>query len=477
MRMKQSSWGVGIRRGLITRGSHTSCCRTTLQNLGQSPRVVWGRGGTAPDLCISERKRVRDFDSSHVRIMTLLSMAIPPENRPSLCEHFSLCVKDNVMMVKTAEWRNYLRCDIHHTDISWIAEAYGCPQPQPLHSPEDMFPASAIQSGMQLGFMNEFHIMDVILNRCFSPEDVCNVTEVDPDEVAMVRAYKAEDILDGKDYKYHAKILFLPQAGIFYCSREQCRANVGVEKSLIDIDMSWLRLSSHGFGVGSYVKRFFYMDKMQKDAISALNVVSTDKIPLAYQNRVTSVVNQVFDAEGLMPPPDVYQGEREIGWSKDELVLQYNHHLAYSNTGRKDERHYAAECLHHVIPDDCWIVGPSVMHNVNIIVKVVPLGKCTNRQSIIMVRNAIVPGVHSLEGAVNNVVLYNRLLRQSSPRGAVRANKGDVGFMYAVGTHTEHDGVTETPYKSNSRVPDVQLWNMVSSLAVVGCEYFPQVML
>ena len=46
-----------------------------------------------------------------------------------------------------------------------------------------------------------------------------------------------------------------------------------------------------------------------------------------------------------------------------------------ANSGRKDGCHYAAGCLHHVIPDDCWIVDPSVMHNANIIVKVASLGK------------------------------------------------------------------------------------------------------
>ena len=188
VRTKQNGREVSIGRGLFTRGTHLAAaahCRTLVNLL-----ELWVVAGTVPDLCIPERNRERDFDSSHVlRIVTLSSMAIPPEDRPSFCECFSSCVKDNVMMVKT-EWGNLMRCDIHCTDISWIAEAYGCRRPQPLCSPGDMFLAS---SGMQSGFMNNFYIiMDVILNMCFSPEEVCGVTEIDPDEVVMVRAYKAE---------------------------------------------------------------------------------------------------------------------------------------------------------------------------------------------------------------------------------------------------------------------------------------------
>ena len=47
--------------------------------------------------------------------------------------------------------------------------------------------------------------------------------------------------------------------------------------------------------------------------------------------------------------------------------------------------------------------------------------------------------------------------------------------MYAIGTHIEHDGVTATSYETKSLVPEGPLRSMVSSLAVVGREYFPQV--
>ena len=87
---------------------------------------------------------------------------------------------------------------------------------------------------------------------------------------------------------------------------------VGWWESLVGIDISWLRLSISGFGVGSYVKQIFYEDKIQKDAISAFRV-STEQIPLAYQNRLMFVVKQVSDAGGPMLSPNVYQGERAIG--------------------------------------------------------------------------------------------------------------------------------------------------------------------
>jgi hypothetical protein len=37
-------------------------------------------------------------------------------------------------------------------------------------------------------------------------------------------------------------ILFLPQCGVFYCARERCKKDVGVAKTHVALDMSWLRL-------------------------------------------------------------------------------------------------------------------------------------------------------------------------------------------------------------------------------------------
>ena len=83
------------------------------------------------------------------------------------------------------------------------------------------------------------------------------------DRVVMVKSYFPEDTDDVNDYKFRTMILFLPQCGVFYCAREQPSADVGVLKTLVAFDMSWLCLTqrtnvrgevSHSFGNGAYVK-------------------------------------------------------------------------------------------------------------------------------------------------------------------------------------------------------------------------------
>lgn len=119
----------------------------------------------------------------------------------------------------------------------------------------------------------------------------------------MVCPYKAEDLSDTNHCKYCAMILFNPQSGVIYCFRERRRAGVGVEKSLSTINMSWLWLTTSGFAVDSFVKRFFYEDEIQKssdfchvkelgkcrqDAISAFRVITQhcnrrrDKMKMTY---------------------------------------------------------------------------------------------------------------------------------------------------------------------------------------------------
>jgi hypothetical protein len=151
-----------------------------------------------------------------------------------------------------------------------VAEAFQS-EPFQLQCAGDMFPKSRIESE----FLNEFYVMDVILNRAPSParmgdppdNDNGKRHDVDPDVVCPFRSYKPEDVLPGKDYCYRAAILFLPQCGKFYCHRERRRGDVGVPGTLVAHDMSWLslqRTESHGgrevsysFGADSFVKRFF----------------------------------------------------------------------------------------------------------------------------------------------------------------------------------------------------------------------------
>jgi hypothetical protein len=150
-----------------------------------------------------------------------------------------------------------------------------------------MFPTSGTESS----FLNEFYIMDVVLNRSAlstdSNKDNNNDTKgrtgsgddcagenadvvisgraFEPDDrIVMVRSYVSDDIHDKNDFKYRTMLLFLPQCGVFYCAWERRGEEVGVFKSLVALDMSWLRLErvvgadgtvSYSFGEGSYVKK------------------------------------------------------------------------------------------------------------------------------------------------------------------------------------------------------------------------------
>ena len=131
------------------------------------------------------------------------------------------------------------------------------------------------ESGTVSEFLDEFYLMDVILNRCpYRDGDEVGDNDCAPppsleegeaeDRVRLVRSYKPEDEADKNDYKFRAMVLFLPQCGVFYCARERREECVGVPKSLIPLDMSWLRLEreegpggsvSYTFGEGGYVKR------------------------------------------------------------------------------------------------------------------------------------------------------------------------------------------------------------------------------
>ena len=86
----------------------------------------------------------------------------------------------------------------------------------------------------------------------------------DKDDVVLVRLYHEDDLHDDNDFKFRTMILFLPQCGVFYCARERRHVDVGVARTLVALDMSWLCLQrrynraegkvSYTFGEGGYVK-------------------------------------------------------------------------------------------------------------------------------------------------------------------------------------------------------------------------------
>ena len=237
----------------------TSTCKTSVLNLGKSPRV--------PGLhVVNEQKddekkglpatcNERDNLPSNRRIMLLLSLAVISEERSAFIRRFRQASKDDKCEKSECGSRN-----LFNVPISWIAKAFQC-KPFQLRCAGDMFPKSRIESE----YMNEFYIMDVVLNRALTPAGFGDPPPADV--VQPFRSYQPDDILPEKDYCYRAAILFLPQCGMFYCHRERRRGDVGVPGTFIAHDMSRLRLQrevtrdgrgvSYKVGVDSFVKRFY----------------------------------------------------------------------------------------------------------------------------------------------------------------------------------------------------------------------------
>jgi hypothetical protein len=142
--------------------------------------------------------------------------------------------------------------------------------------------------------------------------------------------------------------------------------------------MSWLCLErvvgaygtvSYSFGEGSYVKKFYLERKssliLENNTVSAWRV-STGRTPNFRQNRVMYRASQCCDSEGPMMPPDVYFGEEAVHWPAADLAGEYNSRLARANSARRDGRHYAPSCHHYRLPERCWIIDPTLTHNVDL---------------------------------------------------------------------------------------------------------------
>jgi hypothetical protein len=364
------------------------------------------------------------------------------------------------------------------------------------------------KTGDTSSFLSEFYVMDVILNRSPVPnlpdgDDNSSPLPVvgSDDRVVMVKSYLPEDADSVNDYKFRTMVLFLPQCGVFYCARERRSADVGVLKTLVALDMSWLRLTrltdAHGevsytFGDGGYVKRLHSEGFSRGDRISAWHV-SSSRTCGSLQNRLMYRVGQCLDCDGPMMAPDVFAGERAIGWPHADLAEEYNGRLARANSARKDGRHYAPACHHFRLPDTCWIIDPTLDHFVDIIVDLPQVGMCEHRQSIVMVRNVLAfrddngdgdgngngngdgDGKDGMPEAISCIAAFNRSLQSASPHSGVRAKGGDVGKMHAIGTHVELDGVTTSPYRATGFVERDLLRSTVVSLARIGRSCFPQV--
>jgi hypothetical protein len=188
------------------------------------------------------------------------------------------------------------------------------------------------------------------------------------DCVRLVQLYKPEDEADKKDFKFRAVVLFLPQRGVFYRARERREECAGEPKSLIPLDMSWLRLEREEgpggsvlfFCEGGYVKQLHQQCVSEmipgRCSISAWRI-SRRRTSNFRRNRVMHTVKQYSNSDGPMLAPDVFLGEGCASWLHADLSAEYNKRLAGATTSaRKDIYHYAPSCHHFRIPETCWII-------------------------------------------------------------------------------------------------------------------------
>ena len=495
-------------------GRRTSACQTSVLNLGNSPRVP-GVGIVADETkkSLPAGRNERESLPTRRRIMLLLSMAIAPEERGAFRRRFRDASRDD----------DGSACEfLCKTPIGVVAKAFEC-EPVQLRSAADMFPEHRIQSR----FLNEFYVIDVILNRAPSPAvtgDYKNgkkgdgtSTGVDFDVVRPFMAYDPGDLDPEKDYLYRAVILFLPQCGVFYCHRERRRGDAGVPGTLIAHDMSWLRLQrnddmmSYTFGADSFVKRFYHESRGERVSYGPSHLgqfhylssnhrvsawrISTGRTGVSQQKRVVYRAIQCHDADGPMLPPD-FRGQDDLRKVPvDYRAAQYQLDLLGANSARKDGRHYVDGAHHYSVPESCWIIDPTKTHFVDVYVVVdnsKVVGDLQNRESVVMIRNVMKIDTHDDHSELlERLMLQCMELRMSKAEGNARGKTVDRGTMFALGTKVpfgekKDPGTdpstlvppkvpTTAPYAANGCVSESLLRNMVVNLATIGIRCFPQV--
>ena len=159
-----------------------------------------------------------------------------------------------------------------------------------------------------------------------------------------------------------------------------------------------------------------------------------------------------------------------------------------STSARVGGRHYFVRSWHKVIPKSCLVIDGSVSPNVDIIVNVAPIGKCTCRKSMVKIRYILSPTQDSLcEGRdkqsllvedLHIITLHNMLVRKRVRKGTARANGGDFGDMHAMWTHLPRDGqgLEVVEYATNSKVPRRFFCQFVKLLAKIGAILFPDIL-
>ena len=229
------------------------------------------------------------------------------------------------------------------------------------------------------------------------------------------------------------------------------------------------------FGRDVYVKRFVRESTGGLPCshhVSAWRVTSTNL--RVVRDRLVLRASQCADSDGPRLPPDFFGGRHFGAWPAADRGQEYNKQLGRSASARVGRRHYATGCLHLQIPEDCLVVDGNESPHVDIVVDVAPIGSCTARKSVVMVRN--LGDKPTLVHDLRVITLHNSLVRRAAPVRTARSHKGDVGTMHPIGTRVLLDGVTISEYAANSKVPARMLQTFVHSLARIGGSAFPDVL-
>jgi hypothetical protein len=349
-----------------------------------------------------------------------------------------------------------------------------------------MFP----ESGMQSNFLNEFYVMDVIVNRRSAP---LTAASGGGHAVCHAQSYIPDDGAPDGDYQFRAVILFLPQCGVFYCSRDRHAGDAGLQGTLRAYDMSWLRLvrtesehclPSYTFGDDSYVQRF-YSDTTLPCGTRQVSAwrLSTGRVLPGQQVRLVYRASQGGDGELPLLPPDFIGGMDYRDVPSDYRAHEYLDRLKASSSAREGCRHYVDGARHTDLPESCWIIDPNVHHFVDVHIAI---DEIPHRVSVVMVRN-----VGKMDPRDDRQQLLDELtercgaIKLAGGKGTARAKSSDVGGMIAIGTRItvkKGDSVdcpavqhNKVPYAANSIVGEDVVRGLVVDLADVGSCCFPQV--
>ncbi|KAI2493085.1 hypothetical protein MHU86_21469 [Fragilaria crotonensis] len=449
----------------------------SVRNLGQSPRVLGSQaivdGAESPPL-----RRGTESLPTPSSVMSLLSMAVVPEERRAFRRRFRRAKKASAPG----------ECGLvggflgGRTPIRVVATAFGW-EPFRLRSIADMFP----ESGMQSNFLNEFYVMDVIVNRRSAP---LTAASGGGHAVCHAQSYIPDDGAPDGDYQFRAVILFLPQCGVFYCSRDRHAGDAGLQGTLRAYDMSWLRLvrtesehclPSYTFGDDSYVQRFY------SDTTLPCGTRQVSAWRLDWASAPGQQVRLVYRAsqEGWRVAllPQTSSAAWTIGCSFRLPRHEYLDRLKASSSAREGCRHYVDGARHTDLPESCWIIDPNVHHFVDVHIAI---DEIPDRVSVVMVRN-----VGKMDPRDDRQQLLDELTERCSAiklaggKGTARAKSSDVGGMIAIGTRITvkkgdsvdcpavHDKV---PYAANSIVGEDVVRGLVVDLADVGAVASPGVL-